>query len=143
MGRYLDIIEAESTNRQGDKSDISDESHLEPVPKHEGACNFATKAPRCGFQGSATTPPPGGAAAVSTPQGPIPWHDATPDERAEIKAALFEGLPVQIYSKVLGEVVWWVKDEAVARWLKGGEFVRGDTRPTEVKPSMSGRNCSL
>jgi hypothetical protein len=31
---------------------------------------------------------------------------------------------VQIYSKVLGEVVWWVRDEDVARRLKGGEFVR-------------------
>jgi hypothetical protein len=59
-----------------------------------------------------------------TPSGPIPWHDATPDERAEIRAALFEGLPVQILSQVLGEIVWWVKDDAVAQRLRGGEFVR-------------------
>jgi hypothetical protein len=45
MGRYLDIIEAESTNRQGDKSDISDKSRLEPVPEDETVYNFATKAP--------------------------------------------------------------------------------------------------
>ena len=31
---------------------------------------------------------------------------------------------MQIYSKVLGEVVWWVKDEAVAQRLRGGEFVK-------------------
>jgi hypothetical protein len=124
MGRYLDIIEAESTNRQGDKSDISDKSRLEPVPEDETIYNFATKAPHCGLQGSATTPPLGGAADVSAPQGPIPWHDATPEERASLVAALFEGLPVQIYSKVLGEVVWWVKDEAVAQRLRGGEFVK-------------------
>jgi hypothetical protein len=71
----------------------------------------------------AATPPLGGAALSSTPSGPIPWHDATPDERAEIKTALFEGLPVQILSQVLGEIVWWVKDDAVAQRLRGGEFV--------------------
>jgi hypothetical protein len=78
-----------------------------------------------------------------TRSGPIPWHDATPDERAEIKTALFEGLPVQIYSKVLGEIVWWALDDDVARKLKGVSSWNRDTRPTEVKPSMSGRNCSL
>ncbi len=62
--------------------------------------------------------------STRTPSDPIPWHDATPDDRAEIKTALFEGLPVQIYSKVLGEVIWWVKDDDVARKLKGGEFVK-------------------
>jgi hypothetical protein len=68
----------------------------------------------------------GQAPAVSTPtpSDPIPWHDATPDDRAEIRAALFEGLPVQIYSKVLGEIVWWALDDDVARKLKGGEFVK-------------------
>jgi hypothetical protein len=128
MGRYLDIIETERerTNRQCDKSDISDKSPLKPVPEDETACNFATKAPRCGFQGSATTPPLGGAAEVipRTRSGPTPWHDATPDERAEIKTALFEGQPVQIYSKALGEIVWWALDDDVARKLKGGEFVK-------------------
>jgi hypothetical protein len=67
MGRYLDIIEAESTNRQYDKSDQNDKSRLMRVPEHEAVCNFTIKAPGCGFQGSATTPTPGGAAAVSTP----------------------------------------------------------------------------
>jgi hypothetical protein len=126
MGRYLDIIETERerTNRQGDKSDISDKSPLKPVPEDETACNFATKATGCGFQGSAVTPPLGGAALSSTPSGPIPWHDATPDERAEIKTALFERQPVQIYSKVLGEIVWWALDDDVARKLRDGEFVK-------------------
>jgi TubC N-terminal docking domain len=72
----------------------------------------------------AATPTNGQAAAVSAPSGPIPWHDVTPDERAEIKAVLFEGLPVQILSQVLGEIVWWVKDDAVAQRLRGGEFVK-------------------
>jgi hypothetical protein len=75
-------------------------------------------------EGVAATPTPGRAADVSTPETPIPWHDATPEERAEIKTALFEGLPVQIYSKMLGEIVWWALDDDVARKLKGGEFVR-------------------
>jgi hypothetical protein len=50
----------------------------------------------------------GQAPAVSTPtpSDPIPWHDATPDERAEIKTALFEG------------------QDDVALKLKGGEFVK-------------------
>jgi hypothetical protein len=69
-------------------------------------------------------PTPTTPAATPPLEGPIPWHDATPDERAEIKAALLEGLPVQIYSKVLGEVIWWVKDDDVALKLKGGGFVR-------------------
>jgi hypothetical protein len=123
MGRYLDIIEAESqrqdsgvssgsNNRQYDKSDQNDKSRLTPVPEHETVCNFTTK-------GMGTA-----AIDVSAPEGPIPWHDATPDERAEIKAALFEGLPVQIYSKTLGEVIWWALDDDVARKLKEGEFVR-------------------
>jgi hypothetical protein len=43
MGRYLDIIEAESTNRQYDKSDQNDKSHLTPAPEHETVCNFTTK----------------------------------------------------------------------------------------------------
>jgi hypothetical protein len=74
----------------------------------------------------AATPPLGGAAlaCTRTPSGPIPWHDATPDDRAEIKAALFEGQPVQILSQVLGEIVWWVKNDAVAQRLRGGEFVK-------------------
>jgi hypothetical protein len=97
MGRYLDIIEAESTNRQYDKSDQNDKSPLKPVPEDETACNFTTK-------GSREVIP-------RIPEGPIPWHDATPDERAEIKGALFEGQPVQIYSKVLGEIVWWALDD--------------------------------
>lgn len=74
--------------------------------------------------GAAVTPTPGQAADVSAPEGPVPWHDATPDERASLVAALFEGLPVQIYSKALGEIVWWALDDDVARKLKGGEFVR-------------------
>jgi hypothetical protein len=75
-------------------------------------------------QGGATaTPTNGQAAAVSAPSGPIPWHHATPDERAEIKTALFEGLPVQIYSKTLDEVIWWALDDDVALKLKGGKFV--------------------
>jgi hypothetical protein len=73
--------------------------------------------------GAVATPTSGRAADVSTPETPIPWHDATPDERAEIRAALFEGLPVQILSQVLGEIVWWVKDDAMAQRLRGGEFV--------------------
>jgi tubulysin polyketide synthase-like protein len=58
------------------------------------------------------------------PQGPLPWHDATPDEGASLVAALFEGLPVQVYSKVLGEVVWWALDDDVARRLRDGGFVK-------------------
>jgi hypothetical protein len=77
--------------------------------------------------GTAAPPTRGRAADVSAP--PIPWHDATPDERAEIRAALFEGVPVQIYSKTLGEVIWWVLDDDVARKLKGGEFVREEYPP--------------
>jgi hypothetical protein len=87
------------------------------------------RAPATPTHGQATdvSVPPGHGRAQdipSAPSGPIPWHDATPDDRAEIKTALFEGLPVQIYSKALGEIVWWALDDDVARKLKGGEFVR-------------------
>jgi hypothetical protein len=101
----------------------------EPGPVDRGVEAPQTRAPATPTGGRATdvSVPPGHGMAQdtpSTPEGPIPWHDATPDERAEIKTALFEGLPVQILSQVLCEIVWWVKDDAVAQRLRGGEFVK-------------------
>jgi hypothetical protein len=96
---------------------------VSPGDEKPGPVDRGPEAPQTG---TPATPTSGQTAELipRTPEGPIPWHDATPDDRAEIKTALFEGLPVQILSQVLGEIVWWVKDDAVAQRLRGGEFVK-------------------
>src|SRR5215210_8121163 len=41
----------------------------------------------------------------------IYWQKLTPEQRSGIIPTIKAGDPVRIYSEVLGEIVWWVRDE--------------------------------
>jgi hypothetical protein len=66
------------------------------------------------------------AANDSAKGGFVHWTNLTPDQRAGIIPTIKGGQPVRIFSEVLGEIVWWARDEQTAEVLKQDPRYQGE-----------------
>lgn len=56
----------------------------------------------------------------------VHWSKLTPEQRQAIIPTIKAGRPVRIFSGVLGEMVWWTRDEQTAEVLKQDPRYQGE-----------------